>query len=327
VSGARRIVVTVAARHAGERLDRFVATLEGIGTRSQAKHLVDAARVAVDGTPRKASFVLRAGMRVAVELPAVVETSVAAEALPLAVLYEDATLIAIDKPPGMVVHPAPGSRSGTVVNALLFRSSGLAGVGAAERPGIVHRLDKDTSGILLVARTVAALEALARQFRARTVEKRYVALVHGAVRSERGTIDRPIGRDPRDRKRMSVRASRGRTAVTRFTVRERLPGATLLDVAPETGRTHQIRVHLASVGHAIVGDAVYGGRRRRAGDEVAEILAACPRHALHAARLVVAHPLTGTPLVLESPLPADLRGVLDALRKTARTHTNRPNLP
>jgi 23S rRNA pseudouridine1911/1915/1917 synthase len=276
---------------------------------------------------RKASFVLRAGMRVAAELPEAVVPSVAAEALPLTVLHEDAALIAIDKPPGMVVHPAPGSRSGTVVNALLHRLGTLDGVGAAERPGIVHRLDKDTSGVLLVARTVAALEALARQFRARTVEKRYVALVHGAVRGERGTVDRPIGRDPRDRKRMSVHARGGRTALTRFTVRERLPGATLLDVAPETGRTHQIRVHLASLGHPIVGDAVYGARRRRAAGEAGAILAACPRQALHAARLVVVHPLTGAPLVLEAPLPADLRTVLEALRKSARTHANRTNLP
>jgi 23S rRNA pseudouridine1911/1915/1917 synthase len=236
-------------------------------------------------------------------------------------------LVAIDKPAGMVVHPAPGSRSGTVVNALLHRIGRLEGVGAAERPGIVHRLDKDTSGVLLVARTVGALEALARQFRARTVEKRYTALVHGSVRGERGTIDRPIGRDPRDRKRMSVRAQRGRTAVTRFTVRERLPGATLLEVAPETGRTHQIRVHLASIGHPIVGDAVYGGRRRRVVGEAGDVLAGCPRQALHAARLVVAHPLDGASLVLESPLPPDLRGVVDALRKTARTHTNRTKLP
>jgi 23S rRNA pseudouridine1911/1915/1917 synthase len=327
VSEARRIVVPIDAAHAGERLDRFVATLAGVGTRSQAKQFVAAGRVAVDGAPRKASFVLRAGMQVAVELPEVVHTAVVPEPLPLVVLHEDATLIAIDKPAGMVVHPAPGSRSGTVVNALLHRLGALDGVGAAERPGIVHRLDKDTSGVLLVARSVAALEALARQFRARTVEKRYVALVHGAVRGERGTVDRPIGRDPHDRKRMSVRARRGRTAVTRFTVRERLPGATLLDVAPETGRTHQIRVHLASIGHPIVGDAVYGGRRRRAAGEAGAILAGCPRQALHAARLVVAHPRDGARLVLESPLPPDLRGVVDALRKIARTHGKRMNLP
>jgi 23S rRNA pseudouridine1911/1915/1917 synthase len=179
----------------------------------------------------------------------------------------------------------------------------------------------------LVARTAGALEAVARQFRARTVEKRYLALVHGAMRGERGAIDRPIGRDPRDRKRMSVQARGGRTAMTRFTVGERLPGATLLDVAPETGRTHQIRVHLASIGHPIVGDAVYGGRRRRAAGDAGDILAACPRQALHAARLVVAHPLDGSRVVLDSPLPPDLLGVVEALRKLARTHANRTNLP
>ena len=327
MTAARRIVVTVEARHEGERLDRFVATLTDVGTRSQAKQLVDAGRVAVDGAPRKASFVLRAGMRVTAELPAAVETAVVPEALPLVVLYEDATLLAIDKPPGMVVHPAAGSRSGTVVNALLHRLGPLEGVGAVDRPGLVHRLDKDTSGVLLVARTIGALEALARQFRARTVEKRYTALVHGSVRGEHGAIDRPIGRDPHDRKRMSVRARRARAAVTRFTVRERLPGATLLDVAPETGRTHQIRVHLASIGHPIVGDSVYGGRRRRAAGEAGEVLAACPRQALHAARLVVTHPRDGRRVMLEAPLPADLRGVLDALRKVARTHGNRSKLP
>jgi 23S rRNA pseudouridine1911/1915/1917 synthase len=327
VTAARRIAVTVDAAHEGARLDRFLATLPDVGTRSQAKQLVDAGRIAVDGDPRKAGFVVRAGMRVTVELPVADATTVAAEALPLVVLYEDAALLAIDKPAGMVVHPAPGTRSGTVVNALLHRLGALDGVGAAERPGIVHRLDKDTSGVLLIARTVAALEALARQFRARTVEKRYVALVHGTVRPDHGTVDRPIGRDPRDRKRMSVRAPRGRSAVTRFTVRERLPRATLLDVAPETGRTHQIRVHLASIGHPIVGDAVYGGRRRRADDEAGTALASCPRQALHAARLVVAHPLDGRRLVLEAPLPPDLAGVLNALRKTARTHANRAKLP
>src|SRR5262249_11804611 len=287
----------------------------------------DAGRVAIDGDPRKAGFVVRAGMRVTVELPGADATTVAAEALPLVVLYEDAALLAIDKPAGMGVHPAPGGRSGTGVNARLPRLGALDGVGAADRPGIVHRLDKDTSGVLLVARTVGALEALARQFRARTVEKRYTALVHGTVRGERGAIDRPIGRDPHDRKRMSVRARRARPAITRFTVRERLPGATLLDVAPETGRTHQIRVHLASIGHPIVGDAVYGGRRRRASGRAGGALAACPRQALHAARLAVTHPLDGRRITLESPLPADLRGVLDALRKAARTHGNHTKLP
>ncbi len=318
----RTHAVPVTAAHEGERLDRVVATLAEVGTRSQAKQLVDAGHVRVDGVARKASFVVRAGMRIEVDVATAPSTGIVAEALPLRVLYEDAALLAIDKPPGMVVHPAPGARRGTVVNALLHRLGTLAGVGAAERPGIVHRLDKDTSGVLVIARTAAALEALARQFRSRTIHKRYVALVHGHVRAASGSIDRPIGRDPRDRKRMSVRAPRGRAAVTRYTVVERFPGATLLAVAPETGRTHQIRVHLAALGHPIVGDAVYGGRRRGTVRETADALAACPRQALHAQAITFAHPTTGAPVQLEAPLPADLSGVLDTLRKLARTLKN-----
>jgi 23S rRNA pseudouridine1911/1915/1917 synthase len=327
VSAPRRIVLGIGADGAGERLDRFLTTVPGLGTRSQVKQLIDASRVAVDGSPRKAGFVLRTGMQVTVDVPAPLPSSIEPEALPLAVLYEDAHLLAIDKPPGMVVHPAPGSRRGTVVNALLHRLGALDGVGEASRPGIVHRLDKDTSGVLLIARTTPALEALARQFRTRTIEKRYVALVHGAVRGERGTIDRPIGRDPRDRKRMSVRSRRGRPAVTHWKVGERLPGATLLDVTIETGRTHQIRVHLASIGHPIVGDAVYGGRRRSATAAAHDLLAACPRQALHAGGLALAHPVTGAPLVFQAPLPPDLRALVDGLRKVPRTHANRRHTP
>ena len=181
--------------------------------------------------------------------------------------------------------------------------------------------------MLFRSRNVAALEDLARQFRSRTIEKRYVALVHGAVRSERGTIDRPIGRDPKDRKRMSVRVARGRASVTGWVVRERFPGATLLEVKPETGRTHQIRVHLASMGHPIVGDAVYGGRRRAGSGSIAAVLAGCPRQALHAARLAFTHPVSGAPVVLEAPLPADLRNVLEGLRKASRMHGNQPKAP
>jgi 23S rRNA pseudouridine1911/1915/1917 synthase len=310
----RRVVVPPDA--AGARLDRFVAGIAGVGTRSRAKQLIDAGGVHVDGVLRKAAFALRPAMRVDVDVPAPSPTTVEAEALPLAVLYEDAHLIAIDKPPGMVVHPAPGSRRGTVVNALVHRLGALAGVGAVERPGIVHRLDKDTSGVLVVARTAAALEGLARQFRDRTLEKRYVALVHGTVRGSAGVVDRPIGRDPRARTRMSVAARRARAAVTRWTVRERFAGATLLDVAPTTGRTHQIRVHLAAIGHPIVGDAVYGGRRRGR-PETAAILGSMPRQALHAASLVLAHPVTGVPLRLAAPLPEDFSTVLERLRKAA----------
>jgi 23S rRNA pseudouridine1911/1915/1917 synthase len=327
VSGPRRIAVVAGAEAAGERLDRFLTTRAAIGTRSRVKQLVDAGCVRVDGAVRKAGFVLRAGMRVVVDVPAPPPSAIEPEALPLTVLYEDADLLAIDKPPGMVVHPAPGARRGTVVNALLHRTRAIAAVGEASRPGIVHRLDKDTSGVLLVARTPEALEGLARQFRARSIEKHYVALVHGAMRAEQGTIDRAIGRDPRDRKRMSVRSRRGRSALTRWTVRERLPGATLLDVLIETGRTHQIRVHLASAGHPLVGDGVYGGRRRAGVREASDVIAACPRQALHAARLACVHPRSGERLLLEAPLPPDLVAVVEGLRKVARSHGNRGRVP
>jgi 23S rRNA pseudouridine1911/1915/1917 synthase len=299
------------------RLDRFLATLPDITTRSQVKHLIDGGRVQVDDRARKASYAVRAGERVAVELPPPAPSTVEPEALPLVVLYEDDDLVVIDKPPGMVVHPAAGVRSGTVVNALLHRLGGIENVGAHERPGIVHRLDRDTSGVLVVARTLEALEGLARQFRQRTLEKEYVAVVHGRVAAKGGVIDQPIGRDPRERKRMSVRSRAGRAAVTRWEVAERLAGATVLRLFPKTGRTHQLRVHLAALGHPIVGDAVYGGRNRRArgvSDAVAAALAACPRQALHARRLRFAHPRDGRTVEVEAPLPDDLRRVIDATR-------------
>jgi 23S rRNA pseudouridine1911/1915/1917 synthase len=318
-----RIVVTVARADDGARLDRWLAAVPGVGTRSQAKLLVDGGAVRIDGAARKASFPVRAGMQVAIDLPTTTSSAIEPEDLPLTILHEDTDLLAIDKPAGMVVHPAPGARRGTVVNAVLHRLGTLDGVGATERPGIVHRLDKDTSGVLLVARTVAALEHLARQFRARTIEKRYLALVHGSVRGDSGVVDAPVGRDPRERKRMSVRSRRRRAAVTRWTVRERFPGATLLLVAPETGRTHQIRVHLASVGHPIVADGLYGGRRPGAVASTASVLAGCPRQALHAARITFVHPTTGESMTLEAPLPPDLRAVVEGLRKVARSHGNR----
>ena len=306
-----RVVLRVPAPAAGGRLDRFLAATTAVATRSQAKQLIDAGRVSIDGVVRKGGYLLRAGTTVGIDFPPPAPLTVEPEALPLTVLYEDAALLAIDKPPGMVVHPAPGARRGTVVNALAHRLGTLAGVGAAERPGIVHRLDRDTSGVLLVARTPGALEALARQFRERTIEKRYLAVVRGRLVPDTGVIDRPIGRHPHERKRMSVRSRRGRSAVTRWTVLERLVGATYVRLAPETGRTHQLRVHLAAVGHPIVGDRVYGARRGRpaAGPAIA-------RQALHAEEIRFAHPTTGRPLTIRAPLPMDLEELLAALRQT-----------
>jgi 23S rRNA pseudouridine1911/1915/1917 synthase len=320
VPRASRLVVRVPVEAAGMRLDRFLATLPELGTRSRAKGLIDDGRVAVDGLPRKSAHAVKAGERIAVTVPPPEPTGVEPEALPLVVLYEDAHLLAIDKPPGMVVHPAPGARRGTVVSAVLHRLGALEAGGDPERPGIVHRLDRDTSGVLLVARTPQALEGLARQFRERTVSKRYLAVVHGAVRPGAGVIDQAIGRHPRERKRMSVDTGRGRAAVTRFEVVERFRGATLMRLAPETGRTHQIRVHLAALGHPIVADRVYGGVRGRRSTSlpaaVAAALEACPRQALHAEAVTFTHPVSGARLEVRAALPPDLVRLLESLRRT-----------
>jgi 23S rRNA pseudouridine1911/1915/1917 synthase len=306
-------VVIVPPDAAGQRLDRIVAAAPGVGTRSQAKQLIDAGRIAVDGVPRKAAHVVRGGERIEIEpLPPPART-IEPEDVPLVVLYEDADLLAVDKPAGMVVHPAPGARRGTLVHALAHRFGALGGVGPAERAGIVHRLDRDTSGVILVARTPAALEGLARQFRERTVEKRYVALVRGHLARAKGTIDRPIGRHPRERKRMSVHSRRPRSALTRYEVVERLPGSTLVRLFPKTGRTHQLRVHLAALGHPIVGDKVYGRGR------CAAPLAPFPRQALHAEEIRFLHPRTGVPLVVRAPLAKDVEELLAAVRQRPET--------
>jgi len=306
-----RVELVVPAGGAGVRLDRFLAGVAEVGTRSQAKRLIDAGRVRVDGVARKSAHLLGVGARLEVELPEPEPLAAEPEPLPLAVLYEDADLLAVDKPPGMVVHPAPGARRGTVVNALAHRLGTLAGVGRPDRPGIVHRLDRDTSGVLLVARTAPALEALARQFRTRTVQKVYLAVVRGHLGPVSGTIDRAVGRHPRERKRMSVHSRRGRAALTRWTALERFPGATLMRLEPETGRTHQLRVHLAAVGHPIVGDRVYGPRHagRTAGG------LAFPRQALHAAEIRFDHPSSGARMVVRAPLPPDLEQLLAGLRQ------------
>jgi 23S rRNA pseudouridine1911/1915/1917 synthase len=310
-----RLELTAPAAAAGLRLDRFVAGAPGVGTRSQAKQLIDAGRVRVDGVRRKTAHLRRGGERVDVELPAPEPLAVEPEAIPLTVLYEDDDLLAIDKPPGMVVHPAPGARRGTLVHALAHRLGALPSAGAPERPGIVHRLDRDTSGVLLVARTYAALDTLARQFRERSVEKRYLAVVRGHLSGASGTIDRPIGRHRRERKRMSVRGVRSRPAVTRWTTLERLPGATVLRLAPETGRTHQLRVHLAAIGHPIVGDRVYGARRTARGGGPPGFA----RQALHAEEIGFTHPSSGARLTIRAPVPADMQQLIETLRQAGRT--------
>jgi 23S rRNA pseudouridine1911/1915/1917 synthase len=307
----RRHVLIVPPDAAGTRLDSFVAGSDLALTRSQVRHLIDGGRVTIGGRVRKAGQLVRAGDEVRVEVPAVASTVAEPEALPLDVLYEDETLIVVNKAPGMVVHPAPGRWQGTLVNALLHRFGAMPGH-EASRPGIVHRLDRDTSGVMVIARTTAALEHLGRQFAARTVSKRYLAVVRGNVRSDVLHIDAPIGRHTVERKKMSTRARVGRPAITHVRVLERFGRATLVEAAPETGRTHQIRVHLAARGHPIIGDAVYGRPR-------AEEASWIGRHALHAAALGIVHPERGVPMTFEAELWPDMRALLTTLRERRDT--------
>jgi 23S rRNA pseudouridine1911/1915/1917 synthase len=293
---------------AGQRLDAALAKLEPSLSRAQVRRLIEQGEVTVGGAVVKPAHRLRAGEAIAGRVPAPEPTRVTAEALPLAILYQDADLGVIDKPAGLVVHPAPGHSGGTLVNALLHHLEDLSGVGGELRPGIVHRLDKDTSGVLVVAKNDAAHRSLAAQFKVHSVLREYLALVRGAPRAQSGTIDAAIGRHPTDRKRMSTTTRRGRAAVTHYQVVERLHDASLLRVRLGTGRTHQVRVHLASIGVSILGDPVYGGGRAQ-GQELGLL-----RQALHAATLGFTHPRSGESLRFESPLPADMARALEALR-------------
>ena len=318
--GADTLRVVVPVEAAGERLDRFLAARIAGTTRAALARLIHDRRVWVDGKPApKPGLGLRAGMEIRVERPAAGADRVAPQEMPLAVVYEDDALVALDKPAGLVVHPGHGRRAGTLVSGLLARGTRLSTVGAPDRPGIVHRLDRGTSGLLVVAKTDEAHHALARAFAAREVRKRYVALVWGHPRPSSGSIEREIGRSRRDPTRMAVRGGlRGasRAALTSYRTRETMRGFALLDVEPRTGRTHQIRVHLESIHHPIVGDERYGGRAWRGVQDGRKrrALAGFERLALHAAALELPHPITGRTLALAAPLPADFEALLEILR-------------
>jgi 23S rRNA pseudouridine1911/1915/1917 synthase len=311
------LTVIVPAENEGTRLDRFLASVMPARSRSQIQRLIKDGRVRVGGREAKANQAVKTGQEIAVDLPAPVDPAPQAEALPLPILYQDRDLIVVDKPAGMVVHPAAGHSSGTLVNALLHHVADLSGIGGEKRPGIVHRLDRGTSGLMVVAKHDAAHEELSRQFREREVEKEYIALVWGEVMAGR-RIDAPIGRDASNRKKMSAapskRARRSREAVTRIVRAEPFGRVlTLAHVAIHTGRTHQIRVHLSAIGHPVVGDPLYGGVHRRVPGDIRAVTH-LDRPFLHAARLAFRHPADGRRMEFTSDLPADLQRILDELR-------------
>jgi len=307
-------VITVPEDGDGLRLDRFLVSVLPDRSRSQIQRLIKEGRVTLDGRAAKANHVLKIGQAIAIDEPEPVDPEPKAEALPLPILYQDRDVVVVDKPAGMVVHPAAGHESGTLVNALLHHIDDLSGVGGEKRPGIVHRLDRGTSGVMVVAKNDRAHEELSRQFHDREVEKEYLALVWGEVMAGR-RIDTPIGRDPNDRKKMSAKARRSREAVTRITAAEHFGRVlTFASVAIHTGRTHQIRVHLSEIGHPIVGDSLYGGVHRRVPGDLRAVTH-LERPFLHAARLAFTHPADGRRMEFTSPLPQDLQSVLDALRE------------
>ena len=316
----RRTAVTreVTAAEAGTRLDALLATDPSL-SRSAAARLIEEGGVTVNGRRERPRYAVRPGDRIEVLLPEPVPDEAQPENIPLSVVYEDSDIIVIDKPKGMVVHPAPGNPSGTLVNALLYHCHGeLSGIGGVERPGIVHRIDKDTSGLLVAAKNDASHRALAAAMEVHAVKREYRALVTGGFRDDSGTVDLPIGRHPTDRKRMAVLREgmgKSREAITHYRVLERFPGITYLSLALETGRTHQIRVHMSHLSHPLLGDEVYGGGRTPFERRHAAYLSG---QCLHAARLSLCHPRTGEAMVFESPLPPDFEKLLEILRNECR---------
>ncbi|HHV93276.1 MAG TPA: RluA family pseudouridine synthase [Firmicutes bacterium] len=304
----RRVLeLVVEEKAAGGRLDRYLTEKAAGPSRSYLSKLIDGGLVLVNGRQVKAGYSIRAGDKIRVEIPPPQPLEVLPESIPLDILYEDQDIIVINKPPGMVVHPAAGNYQGTLVNALLAHCRDLSGIGGKLRPGIVHRLDKDTSGVLVAVKNDLAHKSLAAQLKERSVERWYLALAKGSFTADEGVIDAPIGRHPVRRKQMTV-TENGRPARTWYYVRERFDGYTLVECRLETGRTHQVRVHLAYIRHPLVGDQVYGGRQDHLG---------MTRQALHAYHLGFRHPRTGEFLSFSAPLPADMAEVLERLRRGA----------
>ena len=303
-------ILTAEASAAGERLDRYLAgAVEGL-TRSAAAKLLEEGQVTLGGKPLGKNYRLQGGEVLTVSLPEPEPAEALPQDIPLDVVYEDADLIVINKPVGLVVHPAPGHPDGTLVNALLFHCAGsLSGVGGALRPGIVHRIDRDTSGLLVAAKNDFAHLSLSAQLQDHSLCRTYEAVVVGNVREDRGTVDAPIGRHPTDRKKMAVTDKNSRVAVTHYEVLRRYPGYTYLRCRLETGRTHQIRVHMAYIGHPLYGDTVYGAKR-----PAADMTGQC----LHAVALDLTHPRTGERMHFTCPLPEEFTRLLQKLERLAQ---------
>ena len=280
-----------------ERLDIFLSIQQTEISRSRLKKLIVEGRVTVNGVEQRAGYKVRPGDRIIIQVPAPVALDTSPEDIPLDIIFEDEYLIALNKPAGMVVHPAPGHSAGTLVNALLHHCKDLSGIGGFERPGIVHRLDKDTSGLVIAAKTESTHKNLARQFKKREIRKEYLAIVKGNVKKDKGSVHASIGRHKVHRKKMATRALNGRESQTEYEVIHRSEGWSYLRLWPKTGRTHQIRVHLTSIHHPIIGDKLYGGKCSQLKME---------RQALHAHKLELKHPITGSNLSFCAPLPPDM---------------------
>lgn len=304
----------------GLRLDSYIAGQIFECTRSSAAALIRKSHVQVDGKSTKPSHRVKTRERITVRMPDPEPVALTPEPIPLDILFEDRHLIVLNKSPGLVVHPAVGHASGTLVNGILYHCPNLEGIGGEMRPGIVHRLDKDTSGAIVIAKTDIALKGLAEQFKDRLVFKQYLALVHHIPKQAHGTIDQPVGRHPVDRKKMSTNSARPRAALTLWRIKERFLSAALLEIELKTGRTHQIRVHCKSIGHPLIGDPVYGIRKKQLFSVINQetshpVLKKINRQMLHAFQLGFTHPVTGKKFVFEAPLPDDIQSVIDALKK------------
>lgn len=312
----------VANKDAGLRLDAVVAAYLDHGSRSYAAQLIRQGHIQVDGTPRKPSYHVKLNEHVTGQLPRSEPVDLLAEPIPLTILFEDTHLIVVNKPAGMVVHPAAGHPGGTLVNALLHHCPDLEGIGGEQRPGIVHRLDKDTSGAMVVAKNSQAHHALSNQFKSRSIKKQYQALVYGKPDKSSGQIDLPIGRHPMDRKKMATNSTHPRDALTLWRVKRNYSGAALLSLDLKTGRTHQIRVHCLAMGHPIIGDPVYRLRRTltrlaKTDPLLYKAVKTIDRQMLHAFELELKHPITDEYLTFQAPLPDDMKSLCEKLETLA----------